>query len=163
MKENVERGWKWWLGHVIVPILVALIGGAALYLATRDGGDEPRGTIGFPRDGAEVSRSFMAEGTLEDIPEDRHAWLAVQVGNLLFPKEPEIGLEHHWLKQSVEAGDPPGGRFSLVLLTVDPAGQARIERWLAEGVAGGGFAGLTQIPGSTKLDAATDLSLTAPQ
>lgn len=104
----------------------------------------------------------MAEGTLSDIPDDQQVWLAVQVGNLLYPKERGIPAgDEHWLRQSIEAGEPPGGKFSVVLLRVGPEGQRQIEGWLARGERGGGFPGLPAIADSTELDAATDLVLSA--
>ncbi len=158
---DYERGWKWWLSHVIVPLLVALIGGgAAVYAvyATSDGsGGEPRGAITFPKDGGFVGQVLSAEGTLRDIPSDQHIWLAVQVGNLLFPKEPEISPDSHWLVQSIEAEYPRGSQLSLALLMVGSQGQQQIERWLAEGESTGEFAGLKAITDSKRLDTATEL------
>jgi hypothetical protein len=153
---DIEHGWKWWLSRVIVPLLVALVGAAAAICAATDclAGDNPRGEITFPKDGAEVSAVFMAEGTLSDIPGEQHIWLAVQVGNLLFPKV-EIASNQHWLQQAVEAGRPPGGKFSLVLLMVGPEDTRRIEDRLDRG----DFSGWEELTGSTKLDAATDLVL----
>jgi hypothetical protein len=156
-----ERSWKWWASHVVTPLLVALIGAIAFLYGTRPEGSnsEPRGAITFPRDGATVSQVFTAEGTLADVPDDLHVWLAAQVGELLFPKEPEIANEPHWLDESIEAGNPPGGAFSLVLLTVGAKGQRQIEAWLKRGRATGKFAGLEAIVESTKIDAASQLSL----
>jgi hypothetical protein len=157
---GAERGWKWWVSRVLTPLLVALIGGVAIVYATLHDPAEPQGTISSPADGATVTRAFTAEGTLEDIPEDRHVWLAVEVEGLLFPKEPEVSVEPHWLEQSVESGDPPGGTLSLVLLMVDESGQRQIENWLAHGRSSGEFAGLGEIADSTTLDAASQLVLT---
>lgn len=87
-------------------------------------------------------------------------WLVVQVGNLLFPKEPEIrASDHSWIQEVLESGDMPDGRFSLVLLMVDGDGQDEIEIWLAHGAAGGGYPGLESVSGSVKLDVATGLVL----
>jgi hypothetical protein len=155
---DFERGWKWWLSHVIVPLLVALIGGGAVVYATSDGsGGEPRGAITFPKDGAFVGQVFSAEGTLGDIPSDQHIWLAVQFGNLLFPKEPEISPDSHWLVQSIEAENPRGSRLSLALLMVGSQGQQQIERWLAQDESTDELAGLKTIAESKRLDTATEL------
>jgi hypothetical protein len=149
------------MGRVVTPLLVALIGaGAIVYAATRDGSsNEPRGAITFPRDGAKVQRVFTAEGTLADIPNDQRVWLAVEVSGLLFPKEPEITAEAHWLMESIEAGKLPGGAFSLVLLMVGSRGQRQIEAWLERGRASGEFAGLPEIDESRKLDTVSQLAL----
>jgi hypothetical protein len=81
------------------------------------------------------------------------------VGNLLFPKEPNIpSRDQSWSQQVYQGGDDPG-RFSLVLLLVNRKGQREIAKWLRAGEAGAGYPGFTVIPGSAKLDTVTDLAL----
>ena len=121
---------------------------------------EPQGRITSPRGGEEVSPAFTAVGTLSGIPRGDHVWLATQVDNLLFPKEPEVpAQDQRWIQEVVEGGSPPGGAFSLVLLMVDAAGHEQIEEWLKRGERGEGFPGLTEIRGSVRLAVARDLVL----
>lgn len=89
-----------------------------------------------------------------------HVWLAVQVGNLLYPKEPEIGSSaDHFSQQIVEGGNPSGGRLSVILLRVDPEGEAAIKRWLSALRQGEEPPGLVSISGAQVLDAVANLRL----
>lgn len=110
----------------------------------------PKGQIVSPESQQRVPRVFPVEGTLSDIPRDRHIWMAVEIGNLLWPKEPEIpSQDQYWSQQIAEYGNPPGGRFSLVLLMVDNQGNKMIEDWLSRGRVIGDYPGLEYIPGIT--------------
>lgn len=151
---------------VPVRLAVALIGaGGAIIAAALISGvfstpNEPAGRIASPTTSQRVARAFTADGTLAGIPRDKHVWLAVQIGNLVFPKEPEIpAADQHFAQQVVEAGSPPDGRFSLVLLMVDADGQRTIQEWLRRVRGGEDAPGLASIPGSVRLDVVRDLVL----
>jgi hypothetical protein len=119
----------------------------------------PAGQILSPESGQRVPRAFRVEGTLSDIPADHHIWLAVQIGNLLWPKEPEVpSQDYHWSQRIVEGGDPPGGRFSLALLMADSHGHRIIKEWIEDGRFTGDWPGLIDIPGA-KLHVVQDLVL----
>jgi hypothetical protein len=120
---------------------------------------EPAGRVVAPLTGDRLERAFTAEGTLAAIPPDRHVWLAVQVDNLLFPKEPEIPrADRRWSAQVVQGGDPSED-FALALLMVDADGQRVIERWLSRGQRSGDYPGLERITGSAKLDVVRNLTI----
>jgi hypothetical protein len=115
----------------------------------------PCGLILSPVSSQRVPGALAADGVLAKIPPKKHVWLAVQIDNLLWVKDPEIPLTHRrWSQEVVEAGNPPDGRFPLVLLMVDSAGDQQIRRWLR-----GAPTGLRSIKGSTKLDVVRDLRL----
>lgn len=138
-------------------VVAALIVAGKLPPSHRD----PAGRIESPAASSNVGREFTVSGTLSDIPGDDHVWLAVQVGNLLFPKEPEIAHPSGgYSEQIVEGGSPPGGRFSLVLLRVGEEGQTAIERWLSALRRGEEPPGLAEIEGADVLDALANLRLT---
>jgi hypothetical protein len=143
---------------VVVPILADGNGGGATPTAARNpspaepAGGDPEGRILSPRRGR-LSRTFTVQGSLSDIPRDRHVWLAVQIGNLLTPKEPEIpSQDRRWAVDVVEGGRRPGERFGLALLMVDVVGQREIERWRRRGRRSGSFPPFERIQGSAKLD-----------
>ena len=145
---------------------MALIGAIAVITAARVGKPAPpataapAGRILSPQSGEQLSHSFAVEGDLSAIPGDHHVWIVGQVGNLLFPKEPEIpSQDRRWSQEVVEAGAPPGERFVLALLMVEAEGQRAIEDWLNRGKRGEGFPGLERIPGSVKLDVIRDLTV----
>jgi hypothetical protein len=153
-----ERGVKWWLSHVVVPLAAAaIVAGATLCAIFCGGGSGPRGTIASPTDGSTVPRTFTATGTLAGIDSQSHVWLVVQSNGLLFPKAPELEVQQSWIMQSIETGVPAGGRFSLILFMVGEEGQRRINAWLAHGEATGTYPGLNRIPDGEKLDTVTEL------
>lgn len=121
------------------------------------------GAITSPGSGQHVGHVFTAQGTLRQLPAGHHVWLAVEVGDLLWPKEPEIPTTSgNWTRQVGEYGNPPGGRFSLVLLMVGPEGNREIQAWLRHGKETGDFPGLTRITDSVRLDVVEGLVLESP-
>jgi hypothetical protein len=155
----------------------AIAGGAitfavslGLYYCTRPPPPGPEGEVLSPEAGEQLAPSFTAHGRLDHIPENRHVWVAVQRGELLFPKEPEIPRgDRAWVHefQEGEAAEVAGddiaageSLFSLVLLLVDPDRQAEIETWFAEAEHTGDYPGFeVGAEGFRRLDAVRDLSL----
>lgn len=151
----------------IIAVVVAVIGASGLITAALiEAGvlfphhHDPAGSIQTPVEGSRVGREFTVAGRLSNIPAGDHIWLAVQVGNLLYPKEP--GIEptgERFSEQIVEGGSPPGGRFSLLLLRVDEEGQASVESWLSALREGKEPSGLVVVPGSEVLGTVANLHL----
>lgn len=152
---------RFWSTYGTAVIIAALIGAAAtVVVAIKPWDKKPTGHMVSPQPRDRLTRQFSVSGTLANIPDDRHVWVAVQIGNLMYPKEPEIPRgDTHFLQQIVEGGSPPGGTFSLVLFMVGPEGQRAITSWLESGRRGQGLPGLARIPGSVRLDAVSDLTL----
>jgi hypothetical protein len=153
---------------VVVAAIIAAIGGIVVAVITVRAGresvatsaPETGGRILAPTRGQQVSRSFSAEGSLSGVPADRHVWLAVQIGSLIWPQEPEIPpTDKRWSHELAEEGTPPGGRFGLALLMVDRQGNEAIEEWLEHGRRTGDYPGLAQIPNAVRLDVVTNLTL----
>lgn len=148
-------------------IIVALIGALAIILAaviTTWGvpltSRSAQGQIESPKDGEIVSRAFRAKGTLSDIPTEKHVWIVVKIGNLLFPKEPELqASDQHWVEEFHEGGDPPNGKFSIILMMVGPRGNEEIKTWLNSVREGKNPPALENISDSSKLDTVRDLTL----
>jgi hypothetical protein len=99
----------------------------------------------------------MAEGTLTNLAEDQHVWLAVEVGDLLWPKEQISSRDQHWTEQIYEGGT--SSRFSLVLLMVDRAANKKIEAWIDQCEREGSWPGLANLPGSSRLHVVRGLTL----
>ncbi|MBZ5647543.1 MAG: hypothetical protein LAN37_10000 [Acidobacteriia bacterium] len=150
---------------VVVPLAVALIGTLGLIVSAivqRPHPQPPRpsGSITAPLPGQRVSAIVGVEGKLSGIPGQHHVWLAVQVGNSLWPKEPEVPHRHqHWRREIVEAGLPREGKFSLVLIMVGPKGQADIEQWVQRGHRTNDWPGLTQVTDGEQLAVVGDLQV----
>ena len=96
------------------------------------------GTIGRPRRGT-VGSQFPTSGTAKLGP-SAIAWLAVQKGNLFWPKEPGILESGRW-KRVVFEGGPPGS-LDLVLIAVSRDTDRAIRAWLEDGKRTGSFPGL---------------------
>jgi len=155
MSSSSRSSTPFWKTNGGITIIVALIGSVGLIIAALIGNSQsnnppvivnpngspppilqPAGKIESPKSGDPVSRSFEVKGTLSGIPPDHHVWLAVQIGNLLWPKDPEIPSQNqYWTQKVAEGGSPPGGKFSLVLFMVDAAGNKEIEKWFSDGQA----------------------------
>lgn len=119
---------------------------------------KPIGKIFRPKEGETVARGFDVSGTLENIPADHQVWLAVKIGNLLWPKEPMIlSSDRRWSIRVVEGGSP--GVFSISLLLVSKKGQKVIKNWLENGRRTGNYPGMDKIAGSSCLDIVENLRL----
>jgi hypothetical protein len=120
--------------------------------------EKPTGKIRAPTDRQHVSRSFTAKGTLSGIPQDRFVWLAVQVNDLLWPKQQiSPAQDGSWVREVYEGGTTK--RFSLVLLMIGDEGQNQIEQWIHHGESTSDWPGLENIPDASQLDVVVDLAL----
>lgn len=153
--SSTGQGRRWWFVVVVVPLVVALVGGGGfvswwkLFHDHRD----PEGKITYPKSGARIpGPALTVTGTLKNIPDDKHVWLAVQVGNLLWPKASEIDAnECRW--QRVIQQQPSQTSLALVLIMVDESGDRQIKDWLEGSV----WPGQSPIPGSAMLDVLGDV------
>lgn len=106
-----------------------------------------------------VPRHFRVEGKMKKWP-DNHLWLAVEVGGLVWPKEPEVKVDKNgrWMGEVYEGGSPPQGKFVLALYEVDMQGHQKIIEWMKNGHQHGYYQGLHTLAGGRKV-AAVDLRL----
>jgi hypothetical protein len=119
----------------------------------------PAGKILAPKSGEQVTQEFTVEVSLSAIPPGHHVWIAVQVGNLLWPKDPEVPAQTQRKTYPIREFGTPGERFSLALLMVDAAGNDQILAWFENGQKTGSYPGFTTVRGSMQLDAVRDLVL----
>jgi hypothetical protein len=109
--------------------------------------------IDSPKNPSEVNRYFDVRGTLEPLPATSHAYLAVELGNSLWFKEPAIPVaKRDWAMLIEEPGVPPRGSFNLCLVRVEPDGQELILDWLETGRRIARYPGLPHIPDFILLD-----------
>jgi hypothetical protein len=85
-----------------------------------------------PTTGEQVGRYFTVAGKLANVAADSHVWVATEVGNLVFPKAPEVPIGAAFNVMVVEGGNPPGGKFSIVVLLVSNEGERVIHAWLSK-------------------------------
>jgi len=162
MKQSV--GWT-----LAIAVIAAIVAGIFALVAKRvpekKSDNVPSGTRGRilrPQANTVVGRSFTVSGEHFDLPKGYHVWLAVEIGTLLWPKEPEVPTaDKRWSVKIVEGGNPPGGLFSLTLFQVPPEGNKFIVRWHEHGRSTGDFPGLnaSDIPGFSRLDVVENLRL----
>jgi hypothetical protein len=115
---------------------------------------QPAGRIVFPASGEAVSRDISARGTLSDVPEASHVWLAVRDGSFLFPQGAEIlASDERWKLDFRQAGS--SATIGLELLLMGDGG----DRFIRDRLAAGNFAGISRIPGAKVLDAVESLTV----
>jgi hypothetical protein len=163
MKQSIRSS------ALVIAVIAAVVGGAFTIWAKRVPEKKPdaapsdtKGRILQPQANTVVGRSFTVSGEHIDLPKDYHVWLAVEIGTLLWPKEPEVPTaDKKWSVKVVEGGNPPGGLFSLSLFQVSPEGNQFIVRWHKHGQRTGDFPGLnaSEIPGFSRLDIVENLRL----
>jgi hypothetical protein len=120
------------------------------------------GSIQHPSAGETVGRSFIVSGELGEIPKDYHIWIGIEIGALLWPKEPEVSRnDRRFSIKIVEGGNPPNGRFSLTLFQVFQEGHQNIANWIETGRNTGEWPGLDvhNLIGFSQLDRVDDLRL----
>jgi len=126
----------------IAPFLCCLI-----FDCTKD--DPPVHAVLSPKENETVSDVIDVTGTLGKIPSGNHVWLATQIANFMWPKQPEIpAASRSWAAQIYEGAKPGNGNMMLVLFTVGEEGNSFIREWFRNGQKTGDFPGLkpTEIP-----------------
>jgi hypothetical protein len=100
------------------------------------------GRITVPAEASVVETRFAAEGEL--VGQHRRVWLVERVGQLHWPKEPELRPDSagKWFGEVNEGGTPPGGAFDLVLMDVSNEAASRFQQWLTRGHRTGDYPGL---------------------
>ncbi len=161
---------KWLIVGGIVAALVGAVVTGLFAIRTKQIPEPPapvrpsqsKAVIQQPKSSETVGRTFVVSGDLGEMPEGYHVWLGIEIGALLWPKEPEIPIgDRHFSVKIVEGGNPPGGRFSLTLFQVSSEGQKRIADWVDTGRRTGDWPGLDprDLNGFSQLDHADDLRL----
>ena len=100
-----------------------------------------QGKIEAPVNGSRVPRHFAVRGIVSGTY--RHLWLVERVGQLYWPKEPELKADNgEWKGEVFEGGWPPEGRFEILLIDVSTETSNAFRRWLATGHQTGHYPGL---------------------
>lgn len=100
-----------------------------------------QGKIEAPVNRSEVPRHFLVKGTVSG--KYRHLWLVERVGQLHWPKEPELNpVAGRWKGEVFEGGWPPEGGFELLLIDVSTETSSAFRQWLKSGHRTGSYPGL---------------------
>jgi hypothetical protein len=107
-----------------------------------------------------VERTIECRGLAVGVPHDVHLWLAVEAGDLIWPKEPEVHVERDGTWKGVIFEDGSAKRFSVSLWMADQQADKYIREWLDAGRPTGAYSELKGIPGrATRLMRVDDLRL----
>ncbi len=101
-----------------------------------------------------LTRPFPARVLLSGIPDDQHAWLAVERAGQFWPKEPSAPAGAGEWETVVHEGGRPDHPFSLSLWLVPPEGDAAIRAWFDSAGARGWppiTPALSEMPGAVRL------------
>jgi hypothetical protein len=113
--------------------------------------NQPQGKINLPGEDALVSRHFLAEGIVNNLPAGQHLFLVVEIDGQMWPKGEARVTNSSWACEVHEGGNPPGGRFSLSLFVVGDRGYVDINAWLEHGKMTGSYPGLINLEDSRRL------------
>lgn len=114
-----------------------------------------RGSILSPTDGERVSGPTPSvSGTLSNIPAGYHFWIVVRTGKNMWPKTPQLRAREGAWEITIQQST---GKVSFVLLMMDAEGNDAVRQWFAEGKATQNWPGIPEIPGSTELDAVSNV------
>ena len=154
-----------WIG------LGGTIGGAAMgailpwalnrkVLVRNESYDRVTGSILAPKPNDTVGRTFECSGVVTGMQPGLRLWLAVEVGELVWPKESKVSPneKNEWRTIVFEDGRSPN--FSVALFLADPAVDQRIAKWLENGRRTGTYADLRGIQGARRIARVDGLHLT---
>jgi hypothetical protein len=156
--EDVQKFFPWAIGLPTAPkiILSALIVGAAVFILLLIWAPapvtvyQPSGGIDYPGPDQTIGRTIVCAGSAIGIPPDMHLWLAVEAGDLIWPKK-EVLVDANGKWKTTIFEDGATARFSISLLVVNPKAQAQILEWLEVGRRQGQYAELKGIPGADRI------------
>jgi hypothetical protein len=102
-----------------------------------------RGAIQVPAEGDRVGRAFTVTGTAGG--QVRNLWLVVKIRDLYWPKEPKLNpKDGKWRGEVNEGGNPPDGKFEVLLLDVSEKTSLMFEEWMKRGHRSGSYPGIAE-------------------
>lgn len=112
--------------------------------------DQVTGSFDEPKLNALVGRTIHCSGVVSGMQPGLSLWLAIEVGNLVWPKEGKVLPDDgNWTATIFEDGATD--KFSLALFVADKAADQRIKDWLDAGRRIGEYAEWKDIRGARRL------------
>jgi hypothetical protein len=113
--------------------------------------DKVTGSINDPRPNEAVGRTFKCSGVVTGLQPGLSLWLAVEVGDLVWPKESKVtpDQDNKWSAMVFEDG--AAQTFAVALYIADSKVDKRIGKWLEAGRSRGTYSELRGIPGARRL------------
>ena len=113
--------------------------------------DKVTGSISNPQPDEEVRRTFKCSGVVTGMQAGLSLWLAVEVGDLVWPKESKVApdQDNKWSATVFEDGATE--TFAIALFVADSKVDRRIGKWLEAGRSSGNYSELKGIPGARRI------------
>jgi hypothetical protein len=121
--------------------------------------DSVRGQIAAPAGGTSVPRVIACSGSASGVGANVHLWLAVEVKDLVWPKEGQILPEDDGSWTATVFEDGAVDEFSLALVAADRRAHKKIQAWLDSGKKSGRYRELRYPPGTRRVDRVERLRL----
>jgi hypothetical protein len=149
----------------LATLLAALIGGISLIVTKiipEHAVNSFEAIFEAPIAGQTIENEFAAVVRLNNVPKEDHIWVAVEIDNLLWFKQPEINKsDHKVVINLVENNLSQKGHFSLSLVKVSSTGQRVITDWILKGKSTGKYPGIniSEIPEASRIDVVQGLKI----
>jgi hypothetical protein len=113
--------------------------------------DKVTASFNEPQSNEDVGRTIRCSGVVTGLPPDAKLWLAVEVGNLVWPKENKVLPDetNKWGATIFEDGVTE--QFAVGLYVADTSADRRLKEWLEGGRRTGKYSELPGIPGARRL------------
>ena len=113
--------------------------------------DKVTGSFSRPEPNEVVGRTITCTGVVTGLQPDLKLWLAVEVGDLVWPKETRVLPDdaNKWHVTIFEDG--AATQFAVSLFVADTKADRRIREWLEAGRRTGKYSELRGIPGARRL------------
>jgi hypothetical protein len=137
------------VGAVIAALIPSLLARQASVRNTSY--DKVTGSINEPEPDATVRRTFKCSGVVTGLQTGLSIWLAVEVGDLVWPKESKVApdLDNRWSATVFEDGASEA--FAVALFVGDSKVDRFIGKWLEAGRRTGNYSELRGVPGARRL------------
>ena len=113
--------------------------------------DKVTASFNEPQPNEAVGRTIRCSGIVTGLQPGLNLWLAVEVGNLVWPKENKVLPDetNNWCVPIFEDGVTE--QFAVSLFVADTSADRRIKEWLEAGRRTGKYSELPGIPGARRL------------
>ena len=113
--------------------------------------DKVTASFNEPQPNETVGRTILCSGVVTGLQPGLNLWLAVEVGNLVWPKENKVLPDetNKWCVPIFEDGVTE--QFAVSLFVADTSADRRIKEWLEAGRSTGKYSELPGIPGARRL------------
>jgi len=113
--------------------------------------DKVTGSISDPQPDETVRRTFKCSGVVTGMQPGLSLWLAVEVGDLVWPKESKVTPEQDNKWSATVFEDGVTKTFAVALFVADSKADRLIGKWLEAGRSTGNYSELRGIPGARRI------------